>query len=317
MPARMRMAVYALVCIVLGACDESPTETQPDRPAVLVYGTVARLNGSPVPNATVIVTSHDAACAVPARSDHLSEDFADSTKTDGNGNFRLFLLAPRAGSGCNLTARVVLPAGVDLLIPGETGALSAHGDGVVVFSKPVSDTINVDFELTEPRRHSIGDVIFISGCPWRGLKPAAPHVLVDVAFRDKPDAEDRIAYLQARGADIIHVFNAPVIRVDVPTDSIPSIAPDSLATQIAADSIINVLTVPDPARRDVQLILTYSREPVAADAKQLEALGARLVFRRSPAFGFVIEASDDIVPSLRALPGISDVTVATTFCVST
>ncbi len=64
-------------------------------------------------------------------------------------------------------------------------------------------------------------------------------------------------------------------------------------------------------------MLRYDHAPTPEDAQRLEALGARLDYRRSPVPGFVIDTSDEIIPAIGALPGVTEVWTAATFRVET
>jgi hypothetical protein len=129
-------------------------------------------------------------------------------------------------------------------------------------------------------------------------RASTERVLVDIVFgrRNAADPEDRplaehVQAVTARGGTVLHRFNAPAVRARIDLARIPDL--------VEHEHFVHVLTVPEPRRYDLRVIVGYARALTAADTDRIAALGGR-VAREFPALEMlVVELPDRSIPSLR------------------
>lgn len=294
----MKAAYIVLAGLLLcGACDRDVQA--PTGPVALITGKVLQVNGTPVEAAQVSMQVDGCVTGAPTHT--------VSAKSDGSYRFSLSGPQGTAHDPCSVIVTVLPPANSTLEAP-YLRQMYLNG---VTFSEPAADTFFVVTHLPEQRRHSIGEVLYTdANCGgWRGGKPGSPTLLVDVLFLKDHTAAVRRSFLMSRGAEIVGSLNISGERVLLPTDSIASIG-----TGVYPDTLLNVRAIPDAAKRDYEVSIRYSRTVAYADVAQLESLDLRVIDFAGDGKGFIADVSDDGIPAVLGIPGVTDVRAGFLFC---
>jgi len=139
---------------------------------------------------------------------------------------------------------------------------------------------------------------------WREQRPDATHILVDVAVHASPPIADVVEILKSHGAYIQHIFNVRLVRIIIDIDTLESLYPQY---------ILHAWGVPDPDSKIVKhLYVDYGRAVEAQDRIAIQDLG--VVVEREYLFAFSVSADDEVIPSIRLLPGVKHVLVSGYAC---
>lgn len=288
----MKTAYVFLIGLMLcSACDRDVQA--PTGPVALITGKVLQVNGAPIEAAQVSLRVEG---CVTAGTTH-------TVTTKSDGGYRVLLSGPQgaAGDPCSVVVSVLPPTNSTLEPP---YMRQTYLSGVT-FAEPATDTFSVVTHLPQQRHHRIGDVLYTdANCGgWRGGKPAAQTLLVDVLFLKDHTAAARRSFLLARGAQIVGSLNVGGERVLLPTDSIPLIG-----TGVYPDTLLNVRAAPDPEKRDYEVAIRYNRTVSYADVAQLESLDLRVIDFAGDGKGFAADISDDSIPAVLSIAGVTAVT---------
>ncbi|MGH7693637.1 MAG: hypothetical protein ACRENH_01580 [Gemmatimonadaceae bacterium] len=156
----------------------------------------------------------------------------------------------------------------------------------------------------DPARITLGEIVFACGGWTRGL-PTSQSLLVDVAFGSdrpppltRPSPEHRAA-VRRHGGQILYEFNAPIMRVWIPSGRLPVLARERLFSHASS--------VPDPRRYDVSVMVgfdpPYRWQP--ADIDRFSQLGGvpRYQFAAINMIGGPLP--DRSIPALRSSPRVA------------
>jgi hypothetical protein len=128
--------------------------------------------------------------------------------------------------------------------------------------------------------------------------PAGTRVIADVPF-DEPENSKRMpsesdkAIVRALGGRVLHVFNVPMLRIEIDTSAIPA-----LLYRLNARIL---LPVADTSKRDVITNIFYNGPARPEDSARVAALGVRMSGSRFSRMISVV-AADSIIPAIRKLP---------------
>jgi hypothetical protein len=157
-----------------------------------------------------------------------------------------------------------------------------------------------------PQQHQFGPC----NPAWTPAAPPAQRTVVDFHFgneRDEPTAE-QIRSVFAAGGVVLHGFHVPILRAQIDIDAVPSLVGWRDGRAYYA------VTVPDPANREVELLVFLSRDLTDADIAAVEALGGRIHSRWDELDGSAVEIDVAAVPRVRALPGVEIVSKNSILC---
>lgn len=197
----------------------------------------------------------------------------------------------RGLSGPMLTVRSRAAAGA--LLTALAAALLVSGCGSPTEAKPTAPDL------------SVGEILYACKS-WVHDRPSTPTVIVDALPSPwlAPDARpysltpEQEAKITAYGARVLHRFNAQLLRIEVPTDSVPVM--NDVPTGPAV--IWGALSVPDTLRYDYFAEMVFDHTVSLADSVLVAQLGGAVRPLRRPFNHYnVLEAiiPDSIVPELR------------------
>lgn len=159
-------------------------------------------------------------------------------------------------------------------------------------------------EPLDPADVQIGEALY--GCNrWYtdgGTVPSSDRLIVDVYFNGAADgpatAEQENAIHEHRG-EVIYKFDAPVIRADLATSEIPDLigGPGGLAN--------SARTVPSLDRKDLGIIVMYTRPVQETDLKRIAELGGRVTHIYTVIPGLSAGIPDQSLSALRSETHVS------------
>lgn len=164
-------------------------------------------------------------------------------------------------------------------------------------------------ESLNPDSLVIGEVV--TSCDV-GPEPGLPErVLVDLFFPGEgtgPTPQQVLA-VQARGGRVMHRFHVPAVRAYVDRDELVRLA--------RAPIHAFALSVPQPRRYDVQVLVSHEAGRGDEAAALVRALGGRIVHDLVTMDLLAAELPDRSLPALRAAPAVRRVDAAGIACLLT
>jgi hypothetical protein len=170
---------------------------------------------------------------------------------------------------------------------------------------------------TEPRRYGpvvvLPQVYVFGGClaKWSPATPPAERTVVDFHFGTAGNGptDEQVAPVVAAGGVVVHRFNVPILRAEIDVDAVPT-----LVLSGRDDDAYFAVTVPEPDRRKLLLLVMLSHDLTDADIAAVEALGGQVRSRWDYVEGYAVEIEDAQVPRLRSLPGVKSVSANGVVC---
>lgn len=132
---------------------------------------------------------------------------------------------------------------------------------------------------------------------WPGPPPVSRTLFdlrlsqIDTATEPAPEL---VWALQATGGRVVHRFHGPMVRVELDVADVPRFA----------QWLNSAVTVADPEKHDVSLIVLLDHDLTAGDLRAVEALGGRVTHEFHGIEGYVVVIDDVSVPAVRILPGV-------------
>lgn len=170
-----------------------------------------------------------------------------------------------------------------------------------------------DLEVGAMAELQVGTVL-MSHCSneWRE-QPAGQTVIVDLYLaRGIPGLSETEAttWVERFGGEILQRFNAPILRVQMPTDRVADLMRDSGM----GGPISHVRSVPDLGRRDVHLHILLQRAITDEDLARVARLGGqvRRTGIQTPYISMYIP--DASVPQLEAIESLAALSLVAPFC---
>ena len=166
----------------------------------------------------------------------------------------------------------------------------------------------------DPADLRIGSVL-MTHCSYEWREPPDGHVIIVDLYLTGSTSEysgpEAAARVERFGGEILHRFNAPILRVQVPTDRVVDLMRDNGL----AGPIGHVRSVPDLERRDVHLGMLLDRPVTDEDLDGVARLGGqvRSVGTTTPFIYMYIP--DGSVPQLEASEGFATLVAAQQYCI--
>ena len=148
---------------------------------------------------------------------------------------------------------------------------------------------------------------------WAPGIPPVGRTVVDFHFGDDgPGPTDgQVAAVRRAGGIVLHRFHVPIVRASIATAAVPKVV-----GWPSPGLAIYAVTVPDPTRQVVELLVMLSHDLSDTDIAAVEALGGRILSRWEYLDGYAVEIDDAAVPRVRTLPGVMIVSKNGIGCVS-
>lgn len=175
------------------------------------------------------------------------------------------------------------------------------------------DRLHAELPDMDPADLRIGSVL-MTHCTYEWREPPDGHVIIVDLYLAGSSSEypgpEVAARVERFGGEILHRFNAPILRVQVPTDRVV----DLMRAGGLAGPIGHVRSVPDLERRDVHVGMLLDRPVTDEDLDGVARLGGQV---RSAGINtpFVyMHIPDASVPQLEASEGFVTLVAAKQFC---
>lgn len=156
---------------------------------------------------------------------------------------------------------------------------------------------------TEPSNPAaVGTPVFTWCQGWKGA-PATGSVVVDLYFHgDGPPTAAQESLVIEHGGRILHRYQVPVIRAQVPADALPAVFEADLSTRTRPN---HARSVPDRRAAAVDLVILFERTVLPGDLELVESLNGRMTHVFQLVTGLAAEVPDAALPSLRAWDGVT------------
>jgi hypothetical protein len=161
-----------------------------------------------------------------------------------------------------------------------------------------------------PREQLVLEPTTRQPCWFSARVPEGTRVIVDVPldvaeYSKRTPSEADAAIVRALGGRLMHVFNVPMLRVEIDTSAIPELL-------YRLDARI-LLPVADTSRFDVTTVIFFSGPIRPEDTARVAALGAR--FSKPLLRGMMgAVVADSIIPAIRKVPYVTWVKGPTGAC---
>lgn len=171
--------------------------------------------------------------------------------------------------------------------------------------QPVGESPNPP-ESLDPQDIQVGEILFDWCRGWRSEEArASDEVLADIYFDPpggKPTVEIENAVVE-RGGRVIHRFDLRVIRAEIPTSEIPKLS-----------SVNHVREVPNPDRKDLQIMVMYHRPVEESDVERISELGGRVTRVFTVVDGLSAEMPDQSISALYAEDAVGHISYNAVAC---
>lgn len=163
--------------------------------------------------------------------------------------------------------------------------------------------------MEEEAIHS-GEILFNWCSGWTQTAPGDP-VLVDVYFPGYgPASNEQQELVREASGQIVHLFNLPVVRAEVPVSGIPQIVVQGQPGEGAN----HVRTVPEPHFRVLDALVLFDREVTDADVAFIEGQGGVVKRRYSTMPMVATYVPDEVIPPLSERKGVRLISLNTLAC---
>jgi hypothetical protein len=155
---------------------------------------------------------------------------------------------------------------------------------------------------------------FVYNCSWFPQPPESERLVIDLVLfrqpgdlRESPTPEE-LAAIAAAGGVTLHVFQLPVVRVELDTASVRGLitGPGSIATYAR--------TPPDAEKHDIEAQVRFDRPVRESDLAALARLGVRERAYIPRPHILEVVLPDSAVPAVRRLAGVASIEPMTVVC---